>query len=516
MANPQDVSAALVFQWNDLALEAIRNTSTNPLLASRALAIESLVVFDTINAIRGLPACLVTAPPPAGASLEAAISAAAHQALSYLFPAQQALFDAQLAADLALIPDGESEDLGVLFGMAIADQVIALRDVDGWNAVVPYQPTGEIGDWAPTPPGFAPALGPHWGRVEPFTLVSGDQVRPPPPPALTDAAYAQAFNEVKALGRVDSAVRTAEQSEIAFFWADGAGTETPPGHWNSIATRIAAELDLGAFEAARALALLNIGMADAAIACWDAKFVYDFWRPVTAIQLADLDGNPDTTADPDWLPLIATPPFPEYVSGHSTFSGVAAQVLTALFGEVPFVTTSDGLPNVQRAFDNFADAAAEAAQSRIYGGIHYAFASAEGLSMGGEIAGWLLEAFVGPASGSVYLLYEAVLGRIPDIPGRAVWADAFGQGFDLEHCAGLFLACPEFGQMHGDELSDADFVALIYQNALGRAADQAGADFWLDALQGGLSRAALVVEFVECAENQIQLLGILDDALLAA
>lgn len=197
---------------------------------------------------------------------------------------------------------------------------------------------------------------------------------------------------MRLLGAADSALRTAEQTEIALFWADGAGTYTPPGHWVAIANQVAAAQGLGGGAAARLLAVLEVALADASIACWDAKYAHGFWRPVTAIREAGADGNPATTADPGWTPLLATPNHPEYVSGHSTYSGAAAAVLTAFLGEVPFTTTGHGLPGVTRGFDGFAEAAAEAGRSRIYGGIHFEFSNQDGQALGRAVAAQALEA----------------------------------------------------------------------------------------------------------------------------
>jgi hypothetical protein len=201
---------------------------------------------------------------------------------------------------------------------------------------------------------------------------------------------------VKALGAAVGSSRTADQSEIALFWADGAGTETPPGHWNHIAQDVAATRGLSLKENARLFALLNIALADAGICAWDAKYTYSNWRPVTAIRAGDTDGNSATAPDVTWSSFIATPPFPDYVSGHSTFSAAAAAVLALFFGtdNVAFITGSDALPGVSRSFPSFSAAAAEAALSRIYGGIHYRFASQDGLTAGTQIGRWTVRNYL--------------------------------------------------------------------------------------------------------------------------
>jgi membrane-associated phospholipid phosphatase len=191
-------------------------------------------------------------------------------------------------------------------------------------------------------------------------------------------------------------VRTPDQTEIAQFWADTAGTYTPPGHWNAIAEEVAAQSNTSLVDEARLFALLNIALADAGIASWDAKYVYDLWRPVTAIRQADLDDNPQTTTDSTWDSLIGTPPFPEYVSGHCTFSGAAEAILANFFGDnVGFATTSSGLPRVSRSYDSFAAAADEAGISRIYGGgIHFLSANVDGLATGRALGNYVFDNFL--------------------------------------------------------------------------------------------------------------------------
>src|SRR5213595_1294049 len=212
-------------------------------------------------------------------------------------------------------------------------------------------------------------------------MSSSSQFRPPGPPSLDSEQYAADYNEVKELGAALGSTRTADQTQIALFWADGAGTETPPGHWNSIAQIIAAGQGNTLEQNARLFALLNIAMADAAICAWDTKYTYHNWRPVTAIRNGDTDGNPATEPDPAWSSFIVTPPFPDYVSGHSTFSSAAATVLALFYGTdaITFTTGSDFMPGVFRSFNSFSAAAGEAADSRVYGGIHFRFASDDGL-----------------------------------------------------------------------------------------------------------------------------------------
>jgi membrane-associated phospholipid phosphatase len=229
-------------------------------------------------------------------------------------------------------------------------------------------------------------------------MTDGAQFRPPPPPALDSAEYATAFNEVKDLGRVDSLTRTADQTQIALFWKDPTSAAYAFGHWNEIAQQVSVEQGLGLVADARLFALLNLAEADAIISVWDTKYTYNFWRPVTAIQFSgDSALNPATESDPTWTPLITTPNFPSYTSAHSTVSGAAAAVLTSLFGpDYHFTTGSRGLPGVTRSFDSFEAAAAEAGQSRIYGGIHYQFDNQNGLASGHALGQFVVGNFLLP------------------------------------------------------------------------------------------------------------------------
>ena len=232
----------------------------------------------------------------------------------------------------------------------------------------------------------------------PFAIADHSQFRPPGPPSLDSSKWAADYNEVKALGAAVGSTRTPDQTEIAQFWADGAGTETPPGHWNHIAQDVGAAQGNTLEQNARLFALLNIAMADAGICAWDAKYTYHNWRPVTAIRNGDTDGNPATEPDPGWSSFIVTPPFPDYVSGHSTFSSAAATVLALFYGTdaISFQTGSDFLPGVVRSFSSFSAAANEAADSRVYGGIHFRFASDDGLAAGLSIGEWTFTHYLQP------------------------------------------------------------------------------------------------------------------------
>lgn len=387
----------IVTRWNADALQLIRKQRVSPPVASRALAMMHLAILGGVEAAVPTSARASASQLPSNRAAEAAAlrdaagACAAREVLVALFPQDRVFCDQELASILAEIPAGLAKDRGIAAGLRIGTAIVAQRAHDGSADTDPYPGGLGAGQWRPTPPGFLPALLPNWAHVTPFAMTSPSQFSRAGIPALDSDAYAAALDEVRSLGAKDGATRTDEQTEIALFWADGGGTATPPGHWNVIAEQLSALRQLTVEENARLFAVLNVALADAAIAAWEMKYAHGLWRPVTAIQLADTDGNDATDADPDWLPLIATPPFPSYVSGHSTFSGAASAVLARFFGSdnTPFVTTSDGLPGVTRSFGSFSEAAEEAGQSRIYGGIHYQFDNQDGLAAGREIGEWV-------------------------------------------------------------------------------------------------------------------------------
>ena len=333
---------------------------------------------------------------PASASIDAAASAAAQLSLATLFPAEAEHFDELLAADLATIPEGPAKRAGIDWGQHVARQILALRAIDNADAVIaPASGTGP-GVWQPTPPAFAAFLLPQWAFVTPFAIPSGSFARPPGPPALDSARWTADYDEVKALGTCRRVVahtgadadrallgrRRRHRNATGALEPHRAARERRPPHG---ARREGAPVCAPQHRHGRCRDL-----------AWDAKFAYDFWRPVTAIRNADADGNPDTTADPSWSPLLVTPPFPDYVSGHSTFSGAAATVLAQFFesDQVHFTVGSDGVPGVMRSFSSFIAAAREAAASRVYGGIHFRSASDDGLAAGIAIGEWTMTHFL--------------------------------------------------------------------------------------------------------------------------
>jgi hypothetical protein len=287
---------------------------------------------------------------------------------------------------------------GLVLGRDVARVMLELRAGDGSSTLVPYIPSAEPGQWRRTPPFFRPPLDPHWGFVKLFALPDTEPFIPPPPPPMGSPAYTRSFNQVKALGLRTSAVRTAEQADIAVFWSDFSYTAMPPGHWHEIAAAIVQQVDIGLEESARLFGLISLAQADSAIVCWATKYRYNTWRPSTAIERADEDGNPDTEADKSWASLLASPPFPEYTSGHSTFSKASAQVLTHFFGTdaIAFSAVSDSLPGVTRSFTSLSACADEVGMSRIYGGIHFMFGNIEGKKCGAKIGNFVCANYLLP------------------------------------------------------------------------------------------------------------------------
>jgi PAP2 superfamily/RTX calcium-binding nonapeptide repeat (4 copies) len=400
-------AADMVLQWNDVMRDAIRTAATPATLGSRIMAITHAAVYDSVNALdRTHEVYLVDALAHPRASREAAVAAAAHRTLVEFYPTQATALNAKLDASLATIPDGKAEDDGVALGKSVAEQILALRHNDGSEVVLPpYLGSTEPGKWRPTP--TAPGREPHWPGVTPFAIPSLDQFRAPAPPELDSAEYTAAFNEVKELGSATSATRTPDQTAMAHFWNNSAAPGSP-GHLNLVANIAAEQKGNTLEENARLFAGLNIAIADAFITCWDAKYEYSYWRPVTGIREANLDGNPDTVPDAAWTPLISTPAHPSYISGHSSVSGAAAAVLAVFFetDSISFTLPSQNLALPARSYTSFSQAAIESADSRLYGGIHWSFDNNVGLDVGNAVGHYVMANFLreveqAPAAGVV-------------------------------------------------------------------------------------------------------------------
>jgi hypothetical protein len=389
--------------WNDQALDSIRSEKTPPPKASRALAMLHVAIHDAVNGIDKKYAQyqVTTGQPTGAASNVAAAVTAAHDVLAALYPARVALFDSELADDLATLPSDAAKTAGVAWGQSVAAAILASRVADGSTTVVTYTPGTGAGYWVPTPPAFLPALLPQWGDVKPFGILDASKYVPHAPPAVDSHKYAAEVAEVKSLGSATSAIRTADQTQIAKFWANSAGTSTPPGHWNQIARTVIVGSGLTLGEEARLFALLNVAMADAAIVAWQTKYTYNLWRPISAIRSADLVPNTASLVDGTWTPLLVTPNFPEYISGHSTFSGAASAVLTQFFKNSNFAFTAgnEDLPGVERSYTSFDAAAAESGMSRIYGGIHFQSGNKYGLRSGNSVGKYVSKKLLKPVKG---------------------------------------------------------------------------------------------------------------------
>ena len=368
--------------WNQVLSKGLTGS---PTVTSRSYAMVSAAIYDAVNATTGKThAEFVTGVPTSGGDTRAATAVAARNMLVALNPAKTADYDAALSASLALVPDGVAKTKGMATGAAIATASLAARVGDGSTAPSTYAPTPGVGHWQPTPPAGLPAAVPQWADVTPFVMSSPDQFRPGPPPNVGSAAYAAAYNEVMTIGSATSGVRTADQSASASFWAQASGTAP----WLQAGLGIAEGAGLPSIENARLFALISTSIADSVIGIWDAKYEYDFWRPVTAIRAGDADGNDLTAGDALWTPFITTPNHPSYISGHSGVSSAGATILESFFGDAHhFCLLASGL---SRCWDGFEEAALDAANSRLWGGIHWRFDNEAGTALGRQVGQYAL------------------------------------------------------------------------------------------------------------------------------
>ncbi|MBC7854253.1 MAG: vanadium-dependent haloperoxidase [Pirellulaceae bacterium] len=386
--------ADTVTDWNAIMQATVSTPPSNAVLQTRWGAITQLAVFEAVNAIEGdyEPYLGDVIVAPAGASPDAAAIAAAHRTLVTLRPGNVVALDAARAASLLAIPDGQAKEDGIAVGETAALAMLMLRAGDGWDAVVPYVPGTEPGDWQPTPPALAPAFLPHWGQVTPFGLEEGSQFRLPPPPALRTGKYANDYLEVMLLGRFDSPFRPQDRTDVARFYA----AATPVQVFNSAARQVSAAQGKSLSENARIFALLAMAMGDAAIAGWETKYHYNFWRPVSAIQNGDLDGNRKTDRDPGWLPLIPTPAFPGYASGHATVSGAARAVLGRAFGKDGHAVTltHPAAPGIVLDYTAWNEITDDIDDARVYGGIHFRFDQETGARQGRHVGKYILRNYL--------------------------------------------------------------------------------------------------------------------------
>jgi hypothetical protein len=386
-----------VSDWNRNLFEAARLNvpPTSPLAVTRNAAIVQAAVFDALNGIeRRYTSIHVEPAAPRGASRRAAVVQAAYAVLVRLYPSQAAHLLAERDASLLAITGGEdsdsnSIDLGIAWGQQVADVIWAWRLTDGITPPPPPFFGGlNVGEWRPTPPGFLSGAGVQFSYMTPWVINSPSQFRPAGPPALTSDRYTADYNETKTMGSLSSLTRTDDQTLFSRFWA----VSTASAYWNQIALTLADRNDLPLSKRAHLLASLDLAMADAAIGCWDAKYTYVFWRPVTAIPLGNTDGNPATAEDLSFTSLLITPNHPEYPSGHSCVSGAAGRVLSNAFGEnTSFSVSSDApeMAGVIRSFDSFSAATDEIKNARIFAGIHFRSACNDGQQLGVSVADYL-------------------------------------------------------------------------------------------------------------------------------
>ena len=385
-----------VLEWNQIFIDTLIATNTPNSSSQRLGAIVHSAIFDAYNGIeRRYTPVFVHDGAPRGASPRAAVIAAAYTALLGLFPSRQPELDVRYAASVAALGEsgGQSRERGIAWGIEVAQTVLARRATDGFNPSTPYpafRGGDVVGQWRPTSPTSPPICAAMSAQglafTDMFVLVNNTPFDPGPPRGLTSPAYTNDFNAVKALGRRTGSMRTDDQSALAVFWEGNASV-----HWNQAANQIARANHLSMSDSNRLLAVLNIAMADAAFTIWSAKRFYGAnptevtWRPVTAIALANTNGNPDTAPDPDWLPLVNTPCHPEYPAGHPSQNGAAATVLLSYFeDEQTFTLTTPGQPD--RTYSSIAHARADGNNARVWGGMHYPSTVAISTAVGEAIA----------------------------------------------------------------------------------------------------------------------------------
>jgi len=378
--------ADVVTDWNELTNALVSNDiGNNPRL--RTLAMVHVAMSDAINTVQNRYTRVVaTLPLAPRASPEAAAATAARQILTQIYPAQKAKIEEAYAASLKAIPDGLAKTEGIKVGMEAAAAVQADRANDGTNVSDSYRPHAAPGAYVPT----TFPLWDQYARAKPWVLKSADQFRAGPPPALSSAEWARDYNEVKVLGGVKSTARTAEQSEAVTFW----GNVNFGGSWQAAARELALNKELSLAECARLFALLNMGLANAYILNWDAKYHYNFWRPVTAIRNGDQDGNEATERDATWTSFNPTPMHPEYPSQATYNATTALVVLESVFGStkaVPFTATDVRDAKRTRKFASLVDMAAEQKNVRVWGGVHYRFAISASEEVAPKAAAYLIE-----------------------------------------------------------------------------------------------------------------------------
>jgi hypothetical protein len=400
-------SANVVLEWNQILNDTV--PVPHGVLTPRLFAITHIAMFDAINTIeRDFEPYRVQLRFLAGGSTEAAAAQAAHDVLVALNPSATSTYDAALAHQLGTSPSAFVR-LGAYVGARVAKEILDWRQNDGW-VVTPFPAYSNPplpGLWQPTPPNNPAAAFTHLQNAVPLAMVSSTQFLPLPPPSLTSARYAADLNEIKLIGKSDSAARTADQTSIARLWA-GVATTGAPGTatnfmtiWNNIVRDVVQQRHLSLIEAARVFALVNVSIHDSVQSTQTSKFVYGLWRPVTAIRQAADDLNGATDADPTWLPLLTTPPYPSYAGNMAAIGAGAARALQLAFGTNAITVAatwrqSGGLPDVTHQFAGFWEVAEEQSDSRMFGGIHYRFDQLAGQQIGRSVADYAFANFMTP------------------------------------------------------------------------------------------------------------------------
>jgi hypothetical protein len=383
-------AADVITDWNEKAVAAGYAARVTPGLSARNIAMVHIAMFEAINSIepRYTPYRARLAAE-SSVSRDAAAASAAHYILVRAYPEQTKELEKALEASLAAVPDGSPKTEAMRLGEQAARATLDERRADGSDAPNTYRPFTAAGKYVPTD---FPVMT-NWGLVRPLALKSGGQFRPPAPYALTSSQWAKDYAEVKKMGAKAGSARAAEQTEIARFWE-----LVGPATYNPVARQLSAAKGLDVIDNARLFALFSIATADAAVAIFDAKYKYNFWRPVTAIRNGDLDGNNATERDPAWEPFIRTPMHPEYPCAHCTFQSTAASVLQAFFGtdSAAFKLTSTTAPGVTRSFNKLSDYVAEVVNARVYDGVHYRTSGEAGGAMGRKIGEYTVQNFLKP------------------------------------------------------------------------------------------------------------------------
>lgn len=394
LAGTAPARADAVTDWNEIAETTVLEATPDPYLRARSVTIAQVAVFEAVNAIvGGYEPWLGTVTAPPDATPEAAVIAATHHTLVTLYPDQASRLDTLRDQALDAIADGPSKQAGIAAGQAAAAAVLAARENDGSNDDTAYVPGTEPGRYRPTPPDHTPAFRPGLGEVTPFAIPDAARFRVPPPPHLRSRAYARDYDEVQRVGEAHSKERPTDRAEVARFY-EAADTEL----YFDAARQVSRAQGRSLAENARGFALLGIAMFDAVVACFESKYYYDYWRPVTAIQLGETDGNRRTEPDAAWASFVFTPPFPSYPAGHASFGGAARYVLEQLYGKDghAIVLTHPQVPDVVLHYDSWKRILDDVNDARVYGGVHFRFDQEAGSRQGHRIGRHVMRHWLRP------------------------------------------------------------------------------------------------------------------------